>query len=147
MGRLRFTKGVVWSPFIKSKLTLLWKTGHSPLNPELPFMARPLAMESAEDRRKEMKKNGFSLIELLISSTLILFLITGTAQLLGCRSRPRGARIPFPGRPADFVTAGISQSHPMKGPTSRRSHEEVLVDPSSMTNTGSPGASKIWTKT
>ena len=30
-----------------------------------------------------MKKKGFSLIELLISSTLILFLIAGTAQLLG----------------------------------------------------------------
>jgi prepilin-type N-terminal cleavage/methylation domain-containing protein len=31
----------------------------------------------------KMRKKGFSLIEFLIASSLILFLIAGTAQLLG----------------------------------------------------------------
>jgi len=67
----------------------------------------------------KMQKNGFSLIELLISSTLILFLIGGTVQLLGLSAAARERRIPFRAARADLVTAGKSQIPPLEGPTSR----------------------------
>lgn len=91
-------------------------------------------MESAEDRRKEMKKNGFSLIELLISSTLILFLITGTAQLLGLSvAAKRNAEFHF--RAARLTSSRLEslKAHPYEGLDLEAGvHEEVLVDPSSM---------------
>jgi prepilin-type N-terminal cleavage/methylation domain-containing protein len=90
-------------------------------------------MESAEDRRKKMKKNGFSLIELLISSTLILFLITGTAQLLGLSvAAKRSAEFHF--RAARLTSSRLEslKSHPYEGPDLEAGvHEEVLADPSS----------------
>src|SRR4030042_2314385 len=52
-----------------------------PFNPSFTVVARLWQLQQA--RKGPMKKKGFSLIELLISSSLIFFLIAGTAQLLG----------------------------------------------------------------
>src|SRR4030042_3848870 len=52
-----------------------------PFSPSSLFVARLWQLQQA--RKGPMKKKGFSLIELLISSSLIFFLIAGTAQLLG----------------------------------------------------------------
>ena len=52
-----------------------------PLSQSSQLVARLWQWQQA--RKGQMKKKGFSLIELLISSSLILFLIAGTAQLLG----------------------------------------------------------------
>jgi len=46
-------------------------------------MARLWQWRQSKAKRMKKKKEGFGLIELLISSSLILFLVAGTAQLLG----------------------------------------------------------------
>ena len=52
------------------------------------FMAR--LSQWGQSGKKGMKNRGFGLIELLISSSLILFLIIGTAQLLGLSLAAKG---------------------------------------------------------
>src|SRR4030042_6450524 len=54
-----------------------------PRSPILQFVARLWQWRQSKARRMKMEKKGFNLIELLISSSLILFLVAGTAQLLG----------------------------------------------------------------
>jgi prepilin-type N-terminal cleavage/methylation domain-containing protein len=80
-----------------------------------------------------MKKNGFSLIELLISSSLLLFLITGTAQLLGLSLvAKRNAEFHF--RAARLCSSRLEslKSHPYDGADLKAGiHEELIVDPTS----------------
>lgn len=82
----------------------------------------------------KIKKNGFSLIELLISSTLIVFLIGGTVQLLGLSAAAkRSAEFHF--RAARLTSSRLEnlKSHPYEGPDLEAGvHEEVMVDPSSL---------------
>ena len=80
-----------------------------------------------------MKKKGFSLIELLISSSLILFLIAGTAQLLGLSLvAKRNADFHF--RAARLASSRLelfkSLSHDSPE-LEAGTHEEVIIDPSS----------------
>jgi len=81
----------------------------------------------------KMQKNGFSLIELLISSTLILFLIGGTVQLLGLSAAAkRSAEFHF--RAARLTSSRLEnlKSHPYEGPDLEAGvHEEIMIDPSS----------------
>jgi prepilin-type N-terminal cleavage/methylation domain-containing protein len=80
-----------------------------------------------------MKKKGFSLIELLISSSLLLFLITGTAQLLGLSvAAKRNSEFHF--RAARLVSTRLERlkAHPYEGADLEAGvHKEILVDPSS----------------
>jgi len=80
-----------------------------------------------------MKKTGFSLIELLISSSLILFLITGTAQLLGLSlTAKRNADFHF--LAARLASSRLEQlkSLPHDSEVLKAGvHEEVISDPSS----------------
>ena len=76
---------------------------------------------------------GFSLIELLISSSLILFLIAGTAQLLGLSLlAKRNADFHF--RAARLVSSRLeslkSLSHDSPD-LKAGAHEDVIVEPSS----------------
>ena len=80
-----------------------------------------------------MKKKGFSLIELLISSSLILFLVAGTAQLLGLSlTAKRNADFHF--RAARLASSRLelfkSLSHDSPE-LEAGTHEEVIIDPSS----------------
>jgi prepilin-type N-terminal cleavage/methylation domain-containing protein len=81
----------------------------------------------------KMKKKGFSLIELLISSSLILFLIVGAAQLLGLSlAAKRNADFLF--RAARLASSRLEslKSLPHDSPDLRAgAHEEVVIDPSS----------------
>ncbi len=96
-------------------------------------MARLWQWSLPRIRKIKMKKKGFSLIELLISSSLILFLITGTAQLLGLSlAAKRNAEFHF--RAARLASSRLEslKSHPYEGADLKAGvHEEVLVDPSS----------------
>jgi prepilin-type N-terminal cleavage/methylation domain-containing protein len=80
-----------------------------------------------------MKKKGFSLIELLISSTLILFLIAGTAQLLGLSLvAKRNADFHF--RAARLASSRLEhlKSLPYDGPDLEAGgHMEDITDPTS----------------
>jgi prepilin-type N-terminal cleavage/methylation domain-containing protein len=80
-----------------------------------------------------MKKKGFSLIELLISSSLILFLITGTAQLLGLSlAAKRNADFHF--RAARLASSRLEhlKSLPHDGAELEAGvHEEDISDPTS----------------
>ena len=81
----------------------------------------------------KMEKKGFNLIELLISSSLILFLVAGTAQLLGLSLTAK--------RNADFhfraARLASSRLEPFKSLSHDNpeleagTHEEVIIDPSS----------------
>jgi len=78
------------------------------------------------------KNTGFSLIELLISSSLILFLITGTAQLLGLSlAAKRNADFHF--RAARLASSRLEslKSLAYDSPDLKTGvHEEVIIDPS-----------------
>ena len=81
----------------------------------------------------KMEKKGFSLIELLISSSLILFLVAGTAQLLGLSlTAKRNADFHF--RAARLASSRLelfkSLSHD-NPELEAGTHEEVIIDPSS----------------
>jgi prepilin-type N-terminal cleavage/methylation domain-containing protein len=81
----------------------------------------------------KIKKKGFSLIELLISSSLILFLIAGTAQLLGLSlAAKRSADFHF--RAARLASSRLeslkSLSH-NSAELEAGAHEEFIIDPSS----------------
>jgi len=81
----------------------------------------------------KMEKKGFSLIELLISSSLILFLVAGTAQLLGLSlTAKRNADFHF--RAARLASSRLelfkSLSHDSPE-LEAGAHEEVIIDPSS----------------
>jgi len=80
-----------------------------------------------------MEKKGFNLIELLISSSLILFLVAGTAQLLGLSlTAKRNADFHF--RAARLASSRLelfkSLSHDSPE-LEAGTHEEVIIDPSS----------------
>jgi prepilin-type N-terminal cleavage/methylation domain-containing protein len=79
----------------------------------------------------KMKKDGFSLIELLISSSLILFLIGGAAQLLALSAAAkRSAEFHF--QAARLASSRLEQlkTHPCEGPDLEAGvHEELVVDP------------------
>jgi Tfp pilus assembly protein PilV len=79
------------------------------------------------------KKKGFSLIELLISSWLILFLITGTAQLLGLSlAAKRTAEFHF--RASRLASSRLEslKSLPHDSPELKAgTHEEFVMDTSS----------------
>lgn len=80
-----------------------------------------------------MKKNGFSLIELLISSSLILFLITGAAQLLGLSlAAKKSADFQF--RASRLASSRLEtlKALPHDSDELRAgAHEELVNDPSS----------------
>jgi prepilin-type N-terminal cleavage/methylation domain-containing protein len=80
-----------------------------------------------------MKKKGFSLIELLISSSLILFLITGTAQLLGLSlAAKRNADFHF--RAARLASSRLEHLKSLPHDSADLEagiHEEDIIDPSS----------------
>ncbi len=79
-----------------------------------------------------MKKRGFSLIELLISSSLILFLIAATAQLLGLSlAAKRNADFHF--RAARLASSQLEHLKSLPHDSSDLTagvHEEVINDPS-----------------
>jgi prepilin-type N-terminal cleavage/methylation domain-containing protein len=79
------------------------------------------------------KKKGFSLIEFLIASSLILFLIAGTAQLLGLSlAAKRNADFHF--RAARLASSRLEslKSLPHDSPDLKAgAHEEAVIDPSS----------------
>jgi len=79
------------------------------------------------------KKNGFSLIELLISSSLILFLITGTAQLVGLSLvAKRNADFHF--RAARLASSRLEHLKSLPHDSAELKagvHEEDIVDPTS----------------
>jgi prepilin-type N-terminal cleavage/methylation domain-containing protein len=81
----------------------------------------------------KLKNKGFSLIELLISSSLILFLIGGTAQLLGLAlTAKRNADFHF--RAARLASSRLEslKSLPHDHPDLKPGlHEEAVNDPSS----------------
>jgi prepilin-type N-terminal cleavage/methylation domain-containing protein len=80
-----------------------------------------------------MKKKGFSLIELLISSSLILFLIAGTAQLLGLSlAAKRNADFHF--RAARLASSRLEHLKSLPHDSADLEagvYEEVINDPSS----------------
>ena len=80
-----------------------------------------------------MKMKGFSLIELLISSSLILFLIAGTAQLLGLSLvAKRNADFHF--RAARLASSRLEhlKSVPHDSDELKAGvHEEIVNDPTS----------------
>lgn len=79
------------------------------------------------------KKKGFSLIELLISSSIILFLIAGAAQLLGLSlAAKRNADFHF--RAARLASSRLEslKSLPHDSPDLKAGvHEEIVMDPPS----------------
>jgi prepilin-type N-terminal cleavage/methylation domain-containing protein len=81
----------------------------------------------------KMKKKGFSLIEFLISSSLILFLIAGTAQLLGLSlAAKRSADFHF--RAARLASSRLEHFKALPHDSAELeagAHEAVIVDPSS----------------
>lgn len=90
-------------------------------------------MASVKSETVKVKKKGFSLLELLISSSLILFLIAGTAQLLGLSlSAKRNADFHF--RAARLASSRLeslkSLSHDSPD-LKTGAYEEFVIDPSS----------------
>jgi prepilin-type N-terminal cleavage/methylation domain-containing protein len=79
------------------------------------------------------KKEGFSLIELLISSSLILFLIAGAAQLLGLSLvAKRNADFHFRASRIAFSRLESLKSLPHDSEELKAgAHEELVIDPSS----------------
>ena len=79
------------------------------------------------------RRPGFSLIELLISSSLILFLIAGTAQLLGLSlAAKRNADFHF--RAARLASSRLEQLKSLPHDSADLEagvHEEEINDPSS----------------
>jgi len=104
-----------------------------PLSPSSLFVARLWQWSQPSIREIQMKKKGFSLIELLISSSLLLFLITGTAQLLGLSLTAKG-NAEFHFRAARLASSRLEhlKSHPYDGPDLKAGvHEELIIDPTS----------------
>ena len=81
----------------------------------------------------KMRNKGFSLIELLISSSLILFLISGTAQLLGLSAAAkRNAEFHF--RAARLASSRLEHLKSLACDAADLKagvHEEAIIDPSS----------------
>jgi prepilin-type N-terminal cleavage/methylation domain-containing protein len=104
-----------------------------PLIPVGPPMARLWHGSQPMVEGIKMRKNGFSLIELLISSALLLVLITGTAQLLGLSlTAKRNAEFQF--RAARLASSRLERlkSQLFEGDDLKAGvHEESVTDPTS----------------